>query len=396
MTFDRAWWFLPKVAFTVSIILCALRVAIKLFVGKAIASPLLFADGVHNIGDTGIVVAAGLVSLFLWFVAYKKKGVYGADNLPAIFQLAIVVLMGWLAFSIGQDITRGLSGSTPRLMDFSSLGIAALALGASVVISLSVSSYQVRSKIPSLVAAGNEMRGDALIECSILAGFVAEYLLPASWAAWIEYLFGLVVIYWIVKTAWKMFIKAWDTLLQVSIGKEFEAGIRSLVLSTYGVGDIVKLETYPLLETSVRVKVRVFTQGGAEANEDIKGALEGRIREYTLAQGHPGCNPDLFFAIPDSDWHRVAYALVEDSEHSFVAPGRSHANTLRVCAVEHGEIISGEDFPMPQTLDEFLAFMRSKHIRIYRAWDEEEVVVSALNEQGVRYKKTPTILPPQQ
>ncbi|OGZ07415.1 MAG: hypothetical protein A3C93_03735 [Candidatus Lloydbacteria bacterium RIFCSPHIGHO2_02_FULL_54_17] len=388
MSFEQSWWFRPRVVFHVSIFLYILRVVIKIGVGLAFASPLLVGDGVHNIGDAGVLLAAYWV---IWFIANKSRGIYGPDNLPALFQLSIAVLMGVLAFWVGTASIEGLMNPGARHLDLSSLGVVSLTMVVSVAISLGAGAYQVRSGEPTLVAAGKEMRGDALIECSILAGFLGEYLFSSSS---IEYGFGLVVVFLIGKTAWEMGSEAKNTLLQVSLGEAFEEGIRALVSSTYGVGETVKLETYPVLQAA-RIKVWVLTQGGAEANEDIREALRERIREYAEGHGHSESRPDVYFALPDPDWHRVLYALVNEGGMCFVAPNIENADMLRVCAIENGEIVSGEDIPAPKTLDEFLALVRSKHIRVYRAWNEKETVVSALHKYGVHYKKTPTILPPE-
>ncbi|OGZ07176.1 MAG: hypothetical protein A3D65_05225 [Candidatus Lloydbacteria bacterium RIFCSPHIGHO2_02_FULL_50_13] len=389
MNFSRSWWFEPKVHFWTSIFLYVLRVVVKVGVGLAIAAPVFVADGIHNTGDLGVLLAAYMV---IWFVAKKSKGVYGADNLPAIFQGVVAILMGVLALWVAKESIAGLLNQPERMFDASSLGVITLATLISVVISLGTGAYQIRSGEPTLVAAGQEMKGDALIECSILAGFVGEYLFSM---AWIEYVAGLCIVFKIAQISWKMGVETWNTLLQVSIGEKFEEGIRSLVSSTYGIGKITKFETYPLLGVAVRVKVWVLTQGGAEANEDIGEALRERIREYTLKEGHAKCKPDVFFAQPDKDWHRVAYALVDNAGVCFVAPRLKDANVLRVCAVEHGEIVSGEDIPAPRGTDQLLALIRSKRIRIYRAWDEENAVVGALRISGVTYKRTPTILPPE-
>lgn len=384
---NTTWWFEPKIVFRLSIALYLLRVAIKIGVGLLIASPLLVGDGVHNMGDVGVLLAAYWV---IWFIANKSRGIYGPDNLPALFQLSIALFMGALALWVGKESIEGLLGSDARQLDLSSLGVVALTMTASIAISLLTGAYQVRSGEATLVAAGEEMKGDAWIECSILAGFIGEYLFASSA---IEYAFGLVVVFLIGKTAWAMGVEAKNTLLQVSLGEEFEKGIRDLVSSTYGVGEIVKLETYPVLQAA-RIKVWVLTQGGAEANEDIREALRERIRDYALLYGHAECRPDVYFALPDPDWHRVIYALVESGGVAFVAPRLRDATTLRICAIENGEMVSGEDVPAPKGTDELLALIRSKRIRSYRAWNEENAVIGALRVSGVIYKKTPTILPP--
>lgn len=388
MTLSHSWWFAPKNIFRISIALCILRVAIKIGVGLLIASPLLIGDGVHNIGDAGVLIAAYWV---IWFMENTKGGVYGADNLPAIFQLGVATSMGVLAVWIAKESIVGLFGQAARSIDASSLLVIILAIATSVLISLSASSYQRHSGEPTLVTAGEEMRGDALIECSILAGFVGEYFFSAPW---IEYIFGLVVVVLIGKTAWEMAVEAKNTLLQVSLGNTFEDGIRSLVSSTCGVGEIVKLETYPVLRAA-RIKVWVLTQGGAEANEDIKGALKDRIREYAAKQGYTKCRPDVFFDLPDKDWHRVAYALTDDGEHCFVADRLEEADLLRICAVEYGEVVSAEDVPAPKTTDELIVLMRTKHVHTYRAWEEDVETVEKLRAAGVTYIETPTIVPPQ-
>lgn len=389
MTLDRSWWFAAKNVFRIAIALCTLRVAVKIGVGLLIASPLLVGDGVHNIGDTGVLVAAYWVD---WFIRNRGENMYGKDNLPAVFQLVIAGLMGFLACLIARSSFLGLlSGETPRTLDASSLLIVGTAIAVSVLISITASAYQIRSRVPTLVAAGTEMRGDALIECSILLGFVGEYFWNAPR---VEYFAGLCVVLLIGKTAWKMGIEAWNCLFQVSISEAFEEGVRSLVLSTYGVDEIEKLETYPSLLKGVRIKVWVCTRGGSGTNEDLKFALKKRLCDYALRNGYPNCDPDVFFARSNSRWHRVAYAVVENDGCVIVASDFNRATQLRVCDVEYGEVAMAWDVEMPESIESLVALLIEKHVSIYRSWDEEEGVVKALKSAGINYLSAPTLTPP--
>lgn len=408
MNHKRFAWFDPSLVLGIGILACLVRVGLKLGVGFSANSTLLTGDGFHNIGDVGYELAALFI---MWIVHWKRHVMHAGENMGVMFQFGVAWLLAFLAIYIGYQSVLGLYPCAsceasvrsvfpfiplfvPHKEDSGTYGVIMLALAISIAISWYSSAYHIKagsvSGYATLVTIGKETRSDMLIECSILAGFVGQYLFDAPW---IEYVFGIAVMFLILRTAWELFSEANNTFLQVSIGGAFVDGVTALVMSTYGIGRIVKLETYPVLQAA-RVKVWVETRGGAEANEDIRSALESRIRAFAREKGFPECRPDIFFTMPHNDWHRVVYALWKDGDTCIVAPNIASATHVRVCDVEHGEVVSAEDIVAPKDADTLATLLTRKHVRCYRAFKEDSAVLGVLEPTGVTYKSTPTITPP--
>lgn len=370
-----------------AVFLCALRVLIKVVVGISIASPILIGDGVHNVSDAGIVGAAWLV---LWYLKNKPDGMYAAENLIVLVQGAIAVIMVAAAVWVGIESTLGLFAPKVREYEVSSLGIIVLVIAISVSLSLFTGEYLIRSGRDAFVSAGKEIRGDAWIECSILIGFAGEYF----WAApRIQYVAGIAVAILVLVSAREMLTEAKNIILQIRISKDFEEGILALVLSTYGTGSISKLETYHVPD-GIRVKLFLLTQGGAEANEDIRHAVKERIRLYAHSRGHDHCRCDVEFALPKEDWHRNVCAIMKGDPAATIAPSIARANALRICDVEYGEVVSVEDVLLPQSTTSLIALLKDKHVRTYRAWNESPEFIEALTRANILYEPATTIVPP--
>ena len=143
-----------------------------------------------------------------------------------------------------------------------------------------------------------------------------------------------------------------------------------------------------------RVKVFVETNGGTEANKDIERALEVRIKAFALENGFSECRPSIFFQLPPVDPHRTATAILKKDDYCFVADSASTSTHLRVCDVQYGDIVSGEDVETPDDTDALIALLKRKQIRTYRAWDERPCVQDVLKNMHIAYEETPTILPP--
>ena len=408
MNTKSSLWLLPSVVLSIGLIAILLRVGIKLGVGIPLNSPLLTGDGFHNIGDAGYVLGALLI---MWIMKWKRDVMHAGENMGVMFQFAVAwvllglagfiayySLLGLLPCPACEETVRGIipfiPEFTPRSPENSSLGLIVIALVASIALSLSASSYHIhagkKANYATLVTVGKETRSDALIECSILAGFAGEYFfaMPA-----IEYLFGVIVAGLITHTAWELWKEANDTFLQISLGKEFVSGIEELARSTCGVRKIVKLETYPVLRAA-RIKIWLETEGGAEANEDIQYALEERIRVFAKEKDFSECRPDVYFQLPEDRWHRVAYTLTRRDGEEIVAQGLSDATVICVCDVPHDEEIRGTDDPAPKDTALLLEFCARKEVSMYRSFQENAEIVEALQKAGIRYRQTPTLLPP--
>lgn len=402
-------WYNPSLVLFVGIISCAVRVLLKLGVGFEVQSPLLTGDGFHNIGDAGYAIAALFI---MWIVRWKRGVLHAGENMGVMFQFFVAAILALLALYIAEQSALGLIAcpSCERAVqsvfpfvptfethkeDPGSYLLIMAAILVSITISWFASEYHIRagiiSEYPTLITIGKETRSDMQIECSIFAGFLGEYLFGLSW---IQYVFGLIVAVLILRTAWELFLEANNTFLQASIGKEFVAGITTLVESTYGIERIVKLETYPVLQAA-RVKVWVETRCGAESNEDIKNALRARIREFTIANGFSECRADMFFQLPDNDWHREVFAIIKSEDDCQIAPGFAHATHLRVCDVEYGKFVSGEDIATPYSITQLGLTLTEKHVRTYHAFAEVEEVRFELGLVQVKVVSPASLIPPQ-
>lgn len=401
-------WCDPSLALFIGLLACLIRVAIKLGVGFGTHSPLLSGDGFHNIGDAGYLLAAFLI---MWIVKWKRDVMHAGENMGVMFQFAVAWILAVFALFIGYQSLLGLFPCetcesavrsvfpfipkfTARKLETDALYAIVIALGASVAISYGAAKYHIHagkvSGYGTLVTIGKETQSDMLVECLILGGIIGEYFFGQPR---IEYFGGIIVAGLIFRTAWELFIEANDSFLQVSIGGKFVEDITALVGGTRGIERIVKLEVYRILQ-AVRVKVWVETGGGAEANEDIQDALMARIRAYANEHGFSECRPDVFFSIPDDHWHREVYAIVKDHPLCFVAPTLLRATHLRICDVEHGEVVSGEDIPAPKNEEVLIALLKQKHVRTYRSWCEGAEIRAKLSHAEIVYSPTPTLNPP--
>jgi len=286
----------------------------------------------------------------------------------------------------------GMPEAAPHVFDAHALQIAVLVMASSIGIALLVSQHLIHAgKIPgqhALAAAGKEMRGDVLVEIAILAGFLGVYFFSKPW---IEYLFALLVTGKILAIVKELGSVAVRSLLQVSIGKEFEKGVRKLIGTTTGVDGIGKLETYPVMESTVRIKVWVLSGGNLETAADLTRALEEALLVYAKTHGFEDCRASVYVKMPERNLHRVAQVVHERYGHVRIASRFARANMLHVRDVEFGRptLLKRHDLPIDE--DALVRFLDEHKVKSYRAFEEEPELVAKLEEAGIRYDPAVTI-----
>lgn len=275
---------------------------------------------------------------------------FGRRNVESIARAAIGVglfitalhfaatsVMGFMGYApeleraVRDAVPFGLPDPPPLRMDGDVVWWVLAITGGSAAVSFIVSAYEIRAGKahghPSMVADGEETRGDGLIEASIFIGICAEY---AFKAAWIEYPLGLGVAFLVARTGKELFFGGLDGLLQRSLGPDIEKAIRGVCLSNHGVREVEQVKTFRVGSAAVCI-IKILTDAPAGAHDDVKKALKKRLAARLAELEIKDVEYHLRFSrLPPADV-RVAYAAVTDGKAIAVAPDIASATHFIIC-----------------------------------------------------------------
>ncbi len=353
----RSRWLSPYVVMGVVLAMYGVKVALKLAIGREINSPTITGDGFHNVAD----LFEALIVLAVVAIARMppdERYPFGRKNVESIARAAIGAGLLFTALHFAATSVMGLLGHAPGLeasvraaVPFSLPDPPPLRMGGDVVwwvlavtagsalVSFIVSAYEIRAGKsgghPSMVADGQETRGDGMIEAAIFVGICAEY---AFHAAWIEYPLGLGVAYLVARTGRELFSDGLAGLLQRSLGADVEKAIREECLATHGVREVEQVKTFRVGSAAVCI-LKILTDAPAGSHDDVKKALKKRLAARLAALEIEDAEFHLRFSrLPVVD-ERVAYAAMTDGTAIAVAPEVSLATHFIIADLKNGVVV---------------------------------------------------------
>lgn len=374
----------------------AIKVVCKITIGTSINSPMLTADGFHNVADM-FEASAIILIIMLSRRAPNANYPFGRKQVEFLSSLTIGITLCLLALSFAVQSITGLLSYAPTLdatvrsylplPEFHPLVLSAAAFpwvvavtAGSVILSLSMSRYQIAigkaSGHQSLIADGEETASDGRIEMVALVGVLCEYLFQA---AWLEYPLGLFVAFLVAKTAAELIKGGWRALLLSTIGTEHEDEIRVRCLRTPGVREVAELKTFRVGHTAVCM-LTLVVRADTRKVDYIKYGVEQSLAEYLTGDEFKACDIQVKFRFPAPERHRVAIALRADERGIFVADTLAAATQLMICDIEDERIVRSKSV----SSGDFAMALKDKRVRdlyIFRPdleTDEVKAVVAVI------------------
>jgi cation diffusion facilitator family transporter len=278
-----------------------LKVIVKLAVGAKIGSVSVYSDGLHNLSD---IFEALLVIFALYLSRQPETAKYpvGKSSIESIGSLLIgiallVVGIGFflksvLGLLVYFKVLPFLAGLLMKVIDAptridlgASGGLVIGVIVGSILLSWVVSWYQVSTgrmkNHPSLVSDGKETFSDSLVEFAVLAGIIGAFFN----LFYLDYVFGIIVAFMILRTSKEILTEAGENLLQKSIEQKDVVKIRNILSKTKGVEGYDakgsdKVMAYKLGKfTFIFVKVYVSPSLTPEGFYWIKKGINARIRK---------------------------------------------------------------------------------------------------------------------
>jgi len=278
-----------------------LKVIVKLIVGAKVGSVSVYSDGLHNLSD---IFEALLVIFALYLSKQPESAKYpvGKSSIESIGSLLIGVallvvgitfflksILGLLVyFKLFPLLSNILSHvvSVPTKIDLGTSGwIVLCVIIGSIFLSWIVSWYQISTgkmkNHPSLISDGKETFSDSLVEFAVLAGIIGAFF----HLYYLDYVFGIVVAFMILRTSKEILSEAGENLLQKSIDQEDVVKIKQVLSKTKGVEGFDqkgpdKVMAYKLGKfIFVFAKVYVSPALSTEGFYYIKKGINARIRK---------------------------------------------------------------------------------------------------------------------
>lgn len=398
----------PYVVMALVMAMYVAKVIAKVGVGSQINSPVLIGDGLHNLSD---IVEAALVIMTVYISRLPKSSKYpfGRKNVESIMVLAIGISMFALTFQILCKSSIGilqffpdadawvrsyleLPTYEPLLMGSQYFWWVFGVTAGSVVLSFAMGTYQIRvgkkQAHSSLVADGEETYSDGRIEATTLVGILSEYYFQAPW---IEYILALGVATLVANTGREMFLRGWRALLQRSIGKEKEEGIRQIALRVEGVSGIEKLITFSVGSTAVCI-ITVVSRARANMIKHIRRTTELRLGDYLKQEGFSSHEIYVRLQMPDPGFYRVAEAITKQGDMASVACDLGATTHIRIYNIERQKPVRATDEPTAGlALEEVVSLLRRKRVSKFSIFFADTALQKAVEAAGIEFKLAPIV-----
>ncbi len=401
-------WGTPNGMMAIVFVMYLCKVVAKLAIGRHVHSPMITGDGWHNVADL-IEVVLVVAAVYMARMAPDADYPFGRKNFESIVRASIgagllVAALGFAGRSVAgllalaPDLDRTVRETLPILPTHHPLrmgsDVAGWVIGCtlvSVVLSFVVSRHEIAvgkaHGHPSMVADGEETRGDGMIEGAILIGVCSEYLFRAPW---LEYVFGLGIAFLISRTGVELLRGGWNALLQKSLGREVEMAMKKTCCAMHGVADVERITTFAVGSLAVCI-IKILTDVPARAQDDLRKILKERLVARLAELGHEESQLHLRFSGTSMKRHRVAYAIVRDGKVQAIARSLEESTHFFICNVERGAVVRSE-LEKPPTLDPHgvLAWLEKKRVKtvyVFGARDSERrdsVLVMCVPTYNVR------------
>lgn len=376
----------PYVVMGVVLAMYAVKVTVKLSVGHAVHSPVITGDGYHNASD---ILEALLVLLTIAIARLPGNSDYpfGRRNIESVAELGIGILLTaaatWIACTSAIALIREflpgtytslrstipISAPQPLRMGSAQFPWVVGVTGGSAVCSFLVSQYEIAvgraTGHGSMVADGEETRGDGCIELAVCAGIIGEY---AFGAPWLEYPLALGVAVFMTRTGIEIAHRGWGGILQRSIGTEHETAIREEAARLPGIVAVADCTTFRVGRAAV-VIVKLVTRLGPAATAHVKAVFLEWLAAYLRDHEFPESARYVRFDPPPKHPHRVAYVVAVDDRGAVIAPTVADATHLRISDVADGEVVRWADVEVPRSPEDVVALLREKRVRVLRTLD---------------------------
>lgn len=295
-----------------SILTNSLLVGIKLTLAVVSGSLAIKADAIHSLSD----VISSLVILIGIKISKRQTrnfpyGLYKLENLVALGTSFLILLAGY-------EILREVFAGSPLQLP-TNIPLATAGIGLTILITWRFSRYEQKkgeeTGSPSLIADARHIWTDMLSSLVILAS-----LLGSAIGLAVDRYAALIVVIFIGRTAFRIFIDAVRVLLDASLDHDSLDDIREIVQNDPRVVAINELRArnagrYKFVELDLTLRIKELEKGH-RVTEEIKQRVKSGVEnvDHVLVHYEPLKKDHLILAVPLED------DLLTISEHFGEAP----------------------------------------------------------------------------
>jgi cation diffusion facilitator family transporter len=260
----------------------AALVGLKAVLAVLSGSLAIQADAIHSLSD----VFSSLVILTGIKISGRRSrrfpyGLYKVENLVALGVSLVIFIAG---YEVAREVFTGASRIRPAHIPLATAGI-----GLTILITWQFSRYELKKGLetgsPSLVADARHIWTDTLS-----SGVILVSLLGSALGFPLDRYAALVVVAFIARAAFGIFLEAVRVLLDASLDFESLDRIRETVLADVRVGKINELRArnagrFKFVELDLTLRVRELERGH-QAAEEIKKRIQQNLKNVDHVSVH--------------------------------------------------------------------------------------------------------------
>jgi len=148
-------------------------------------------------------------------------------------------------------------------------------------------------------------------------------------------------------------------------------------------------------DDEVVVIMKVISRCETLTNSDIKHALAEKISRYLSAKDMGERGFFIRFDKPETEFHRVGYAIYTEDGVEIIAPTLRKATAIRICDIEDGTIVRWTDESVDESdsLDDIADLLITKRMQVILTFNEDEEELACMERQGISHQTTPSFIP---
>ena len=368
-----------------SFILNIFLLIIKLVAAILSGSMALMGDAIHSTTDT---LSSLGVFLGLKFSTRKTEkfplGLYKLENLVSLF-------ISFAIFIAGYEILREIFFSPPRRITNLRIGliVEAISITASIIISHVKIKIGKEENSQGLISDGVHSRTDALSSIIVFLGLIGNYL-----GFNIDRIVALIIVGFIAKSGYDVFIESTKVLLDASISRKDLERIEKIVLSEKKVESVEDLigrnsGRYIFVELNLKIKAKDLKEAH-EITERIENKIKKDIPfvDRVIIHYEPVEKKEILIGVPLSNRNGdVSEHFGEAPYFAFIYLNKKEGEIKKI-VIERNPIIkrdvnTGRGIEMAKYLID-----REVDIILLKEMPKGKGPVYVLEEHGVKIKTT--------
>ena len=251
-----------------------LLLVLKLFIGFISRSQAMIADGFNSAGDVFASIMTYLGNR-ISSMPEDKKHPYGHGKAEYIFSMIISFSLLLVTYQVLKNSLKAIIKKQGFTFSWWLVGVASITIVLKALLWLYTHLQGKKWDNLLIIANAEDHRNDILVTVTTLLGII----LGKRGVYWVDAFVGIGISLWIGYTGVRIFISAYDVLMDTNMGEEYISNLKRKIQSIPGVDHVDSITTKPIgVSFIIIVKVSVAGTMTVEQGHSIAAEIKEKVK----------------------------------------------------------------------------------------------------------------------